>query len=219
MKKNLTGFLYVAILFVSACADKAAETSESSTVVTPSGDTAKVAVHNHNYASNKYATVDVSPMDMSYYPVEYYKMNAAKQAESPLVVRVIYSRPHLTGRELFKDVLKYGEPWRLGANESTEIEFFRDVTIQGKKIKTGRYILYSIPNEKSWTIVLNSNVDTWGLRQDTTKDLFRFEAKAITVDHHTEYFSMIFNEAAYGADLVMAWGNIELNLPIEFKFE
>ena len=216
MKKNLTVFLYAAILFVSACGDKAAETNDNNTVVTPAGDTAKVAVHNHNYASNKYATVDVSPMDMSYYPVEYYKMNAAKQAESPLVVRVIYSRPHLTGRELFKDVLKYGEPWRLGANESTEIEFFRDVTIQGKKIKNGRYILYSIPNEKTWTIVLNSNVDTWGLRQDAAKDLFRFEVKSTTVDHHTEYFSMIFTEADHGANLIMAWGNIELDLPIDF---
>jgi len=175
-----------------------------------------VAIHNHNYASNKYATVDVSPMDMSYYPVEYYKMNAAKQATSPLVVRVIYSRPHLTGRELFKNVLKYDEPWRLGANESTEIEFFKDVTIQGKKIKTGRYILYSIPNEKTWTIVLNSNVDTWGLRQDASKDLFRFEVKATTVDHHTEYFSMIFTEAVHGANLIMAWGNIELILPFDF---
>jgi len=216
MKKNLTVFLYVAILFASACGNKTAETSDSNPVVTPAGDTAKVAVHNHNYASNKYATVDVSPMDMSYFPVEYYKTNAAKQTVSPLVVRVIYSRPHLSGRELFKDVLKYGEPWRLGANESTEIEFFRDVTIQGKKIKTGRYILYSIPNEKNWTIVLNSNIDTWGLQQDASKDLFRFEVKATTVDHHTEYFSMIFTEAVHGANLIMAWGNIELTLPIDF---
>jgi len=214
MKKNLTVFLNVVILFASACGNKTAETGN--TDLKPTEDSIKTVVHNHNYASNKYATVDVSPMDMSYYPVEYYKMNGAKQAESPLVVRVIYSRPHLTGRELFKDVLKYGETWRLGANESTEIEFFRDVTIQGKKIKKGRYILYSIPNEKAWTIVLNSNVDTWGLRPDAAKDLFRFEAKAITVDHHTEYFSMIFNEAVHGADLIMAWGNIELNLPLEF---
>jgi Protein of unknown function (DUF2911) len=215
MKKNLTAFLFVAILF-AACGDKAPETSGSDIIVTPAGDTTKIAIHNHNYSSNKYATVDVSPMDMSYYPVEYYKMNAAKQAESPLVVRVIYSRPHLTGRVLFKDVLKYGEPWRLGANESTEIEFFRDVAIQGKKIKKGRYILYSIPNEKTWVIVLNSNVDTWGLRQDTTKDLFRFEATAVKVDHHTEYFTMIFNESIHGADLIMAWGDLEISLPIEF---
>jgi len=117
---------------------------------------------------------------------------------------------------LFKDVLKYGEPWRLGANESTEIQFFKDVTIQNKKIKAGRYILYSVPNEKIWTIILNSNVDTWGLRQDTTKDLFRFEVPATLVDHHTEFFTMIFNDAAYGADLIMAWDNIEISLPIKF---
>ncbi|MEP6514451.1 MAG: DUF2911 domain-containing protein, partial [Parafilimonas sp.] len=126
------------------------------------------------------------------------------------------SRPHLNGRVLFKDVLKYGEPWRLGANESTEIEFFKDVTIQGKKVKTGRYIIYTIPNEKKWTIILNSNINTWGLRQDSTKDLFHFEAPVIIVDHHTEYFTMIFNDADYGADLLMAWDNLEVSLPIKF---
>jgi hypothetical protein len=165
--------------------------------------------------------VDVSPMDMSYYPVEYYKLNMAKQSTTPLVVRVIYSRPHLKGRSLFDSlpILKYGEPWRLGANESTEIEFFRDAVIQNRKIKAGRYILYSIPGEKSWTIIFNSNLDTWGLQQDASKDLFRFEIPASIVDHHTEYFTMIFEKTATGADLVMAWDNYELKLPIDFSFE
>lgn len=195
--------------------DKQEESKPSLTDTTRPAETTSVQ-HTHNYAVNAYATVDVSPMDMSYFPIEYYKLNMAKQATTPLVVRVIYSRPHLNGRKLFTDILKYGEPWRMGANESTEIQFFRDVTIQGKKIKAGRYIMYCIPNEKTWTVVLNSNLDTWGLHQDTTKDLFHFDAQVIKVDHQTEYFTIIFENAAKGTNMLAAWDDYEIKLPIEF---
>ena len=122
-----------------------------------------------------YPGADVSPMDMSYFPPEFPKLKMANAAETGPVARVIYSRPHLQGRRLFPDILKYGEAWRLGANEATELQLFRDVSIQGKTIKQGRYILYCVPNQESWTIVINSNIDTWGLKADPSKDIARFD--------------------------------------------
>jgi hypothetical protein len=221
MKKIVyTYYLLAAALIVSGCNDKQpAVVPEEIKQDSTAGDSIPVTQHNHNYTVNAYAIVDVSPMDMSYYPVEYYKLNMARQTTIPLVARVIYSRPHLNGRKLFTDILKYGEPWRLGANEATEIQFFTEVTIQGKKIKPGRYILYSVPGEKNWAIILNSNLDTWGLHPDTSKDLFRFEAAVNKVDHHTEYFTMVFEKAPRGANLLMAWDDYEIKLPIHFSFE
>ena len=218
MKKSPLLIWIVICLAVAGCTsnNKQQEEKTAQADSTNHPDTEAAVQHSHNYAANVYATVDVSPMDMSYYPVEYYKLNMAKQAIGPLIVRVIYSRPHLNGRKLFTDILKYGEPWRLGANESTEIQFFRDVTIQGKKIKAGRYVIYCIPNEKSWKIVFNSNLDTWGLHQDTTKDLFKFDAPVMKVDHHTEYFTIIFEKSDKGANMLAAWDEYEIKLPIDF---
>ena len=168
-------------------------------------------------SSNPYVMVDISPMDMSYFPVDYPKLKMADSKMAPPVARVIYSRPHLQGRELFHDVLKYGEHWRLGANEATEIDFFRDVTIQGKKIKTGRYILYCILGPDTWTIVINSNIDSWGLQQDTTKDIQRFQIP-VTHDNPTlEYFTMLFEKTDIGADLVMAWDDVIAKLPVDLR--
>ncbi|MCW3116706.1 MAG: hypothetical protein JWM28_788, partial [Chitinophagaceae bacterium] len=73
---------------------------------------------------NPYSPIDVSPMDMSYYPVDYTKLKMTGSIKEPPAARVIYSRPHLQGRELFHGLLNYDEPWRLGANESTEIQLF-----------------------------------------------------------------------------------------------
>jgi len=206
--------MFIAII---SCNDKPVTPREENKPVQAVPDSPATVPHKHNYSTNVYATVDISPMDMSYFPVEYYKLNMAKQATEPLVVRVIYSRPHLNGRTVFPGILKFGEPWRLGANESTEIQFYKEVTIQGKKVKPGRYIMYCIPNEYMWTIVLNSNVDTWGLQPDPSKDILRVEAPVSKVSHHTEYFTIVFSKSTKGADMLVAWDDYEIKLPLEFS--
>ena len=167
-------------------------------------------------SSNPYVVVDISPMDMSYYPVDYPKLKMAQQVSQAPVMRLIYSRPHLQGRELFHDVLKYGEYWRLGANEATEIEFFRDVTIQNKKVRAGRYILYCILGESTWTIVLNSNLYSWGLQQDATKDVEHFEIPVTHGNPTLEYLTMVFSKTNTGAELIIAWDDVVAKLPINF---
>jgi hypothetical protein len=165
-------------------------------------------------SSNPYVVVDISPMDMSYLPADYPKMSVRK----PLpVARVIYGRPHMQGRKIFGSLLKYGEPWRLGANEATEIEFFIPVTIHNKTIPKGKYIIYCIPYQDRWTIVFNSNLNTWGLSFDTSKDVFDFSIPVVQKDQSVEYFSMVFQPAEEGADLVMAWENVEARLPIQYR--
>lgn len=163
-----------------------------------------------------YPGADVSPMDMSYFPPEFPKLKMANAAETGPVARVIYSRPHLQGRRLFPDILKYGEAWRLGANEATELQLFRDVSIQGKTIKQGRYILYCVPNQESWTIVINSNIDTWGLKADPSKDIARFDVPVKKTDYRLEYFSIIMEKSNSGADILLAWDDVEVRLPLQF---
>ncbi|HZI52692.1 MAG TPA: DUF2911 domain-containing protein [Chitinophagaceae bacterium] len=165
---------------------------------------------------NPFANVDVSPMDMSYFPVDYPKLKMANANISPPVIRLIYSRPHLQRRALFNGILKYDEPWRLGANEASEITFYKPVGIQGKKIPAGRYIIYGIPHADKWTIILNSNIDSWGLKQDSSKDVGRFVIPILANDVTLEYFTMVFEKTDGGADLVIAWADIVARLPIRF---
>lgn len=166
--------------------------------------------------TNPYVPVDLSPMDMAYFPTDFpvQKMNGT--ATGLPRARVIYSRPHRQGRQIFGNIVKWGEPWRLGANEATEIQFFQPVTIQKKRIEKGTYLLYAIPYEDHWTIVLNSNLYTWGLKFDLSKDVARFDVPATVKNQMAEYFTMEFEEAAGAVDLIMAWENREARLPIQF---
>ena len=198
-------------VFLLSCDDKKKSSDETTKTTKDTNSIVKPEVY-----SNPYSPIDVSPMDMSYYPVDYPKLKMTNSISTPPMMRIIYSRPHLQGRQLFHNLLKYGEPWRLGANEATEIQFYQDVTIQKKKIKAGRYILYCIPQEATWTIVLNSNVDTWGLKIDSTKDLDHFEIPITHGNPSLEYLTVIFEKTDHGAKLLMAWDDIKAELPIEF---
>src|SRR5690606_27920399 len=67
-----------------------------------------------------------------------------------LSVAVTYSRPSVRGRLIFgtkeQDALQpYGEYWRLGANESTEVTFNKDVLFNDTDLKAGTYRLYAMP--------------------------------------------------------------------------
>ena len=186
--------------------------NESSSEQTKRLDTAIV----NQPAPNPYAVVDISPMDMSYFPVNYSLKKMTHNISTPPIMRVIYSRPHRQGRVIFGSLLKYGAPWRLGANEASEIEFFRNVTIQDKKVNAGRYIIYCIPYKDKWTVILNNDIYTWGLKIDSTKDLMHFNIPVQKAPADLEYFTMVFQPITNGADLVMAWENTEARLPINF---
>jgi Protein of unknown function (DUF2911) len=161
--------------------------------------------------------VDKSPMDMSYYPVNYPVLKIQDKITEPLVARIIYSRPQKAGRTIFGGLVKYGEVWRTGANEATELEFYKHVRIGGKKIPKGRYTLYTTPGVTTWTIILNKETDTWGsFKYDTEKDIITMEVPVQKADTSAEYLSMYFEKTVTGSNLVIAWENIKVALPFTF---
>lgn len=162
------------------------------------------------------AGLDKSPMDMAYFPVEYPKMKMTDNNIAPPVARVIFSRPQKGGRTIFGEVVEYGSIWRMGANEATELEFFRDVNINGKNVPKGRYVLYAIPYENEWTLIFNTDLYTWGLKIDSTKDVFKFNIPIARTNFPFEVFTMEFAPADKGMQLVMEWDSVRAILPIKY---
>jgi len=167
-------------------------------------------------AQDKIPPVDQSVMDMSYCPPNFPVLKIQQKSSSPLVARIIYSRPALNGRKIFGGLVEYGKVWRLGANEATEIEFFRDVTILKQKIKKGRYTMLAIPNAEKWTIILNKELDTWGaFLYNPKKDAVRIEQVAEKTAVPAEYFSLYFENPQPGPyNLVMQWDSVKVRLPM-----
>ncbi len=164
-----------------------------------------------------YTVPDHSPMDMLYFPKDYALLKMAGKIETLPYMRVIYSRPQKEKRKIFDGLVQYNKPWRLGANESTEVEFFSTATIQDKKIKPGRYVLYCIPQETKWTFVFNSNLYSWGLEQNRKKDLLQFEAPVEKINTSIEYFTIATEKISdKSTDLVFIWDDVKTKLTVSF---
>jgi len=171
-----------------------------------------------NAQDNELPPLDKSPMDMCYYPNNYPVLKIQDKATEPVLARVIYSRPQKNGRLIFGDLVEYGKVWRLGANEATEIEFYKNVEIDGKKIPKGRYTLYAIPNPDNWTIILNKEIDTWGaFKYDAQKDVLRTTVPVQKLNESVEALVMTFEKTDTGCNLIIAWDNIKTSLPISSK--
>lgn len=197
----------ICMLGVLTGCDQNSSSGDNTVTITPTVTTNKPA------EKDLQPGLDKSPMDMSYYPVDYPKLKMAGNTE-PLIARVIYSRPQKNNRTVFGNLVIYGSVWRLGANEASEIEFFKDVTINDKKVLKGRYVIYCIPQENIWTLVLNSDLYTWGLKIDSTKDQYKFDIPVAKTRFPYELFTMEFEKAGKGMQLNMEWDSAKASLPI-----
>ena len=173
-------------------------------------------------SAQEFPKMDASPMDAAYYPNRaafraFAKTEEEKKAGEPKI-RVLYSRPQAKEREVFGNLVKYGEVWRIGANESTEVLFYQDVTIGGTKVKAGRYTIYATAQENEWEVLLSSDKDGWG--QYAFKPEESTVAKITVPTKKTpetlEALAIVFEKADGGANMIIGWENTMVSVPIMF---
>jgi len=168
-------------------------------------------------AQSKLPPPDKSPMDMCYYPDNYPILKIQNKTTEPPAARIVYSRPLKNGRPVYGELIEYGKIWRLGANEATEIELYKDAKVGTGKLKKGRYTMFAIPYEDKWTIIFNKDTDVWGAFQyDEKKDVLRVDAKAEKLAQPSEAFTMMFDKDSTGINLVMAWDTVKASVPFSF---
>jgi hypothetical protein len=166
-------------------------------------------------AQQKPTELDKSPLDVSYWPANYPILKMSGKASDLPIARVLYSRPQKNNRIIFGGIIKFNEVWRLGANEATEVEFFKPVQIDGKKVPKGRYTLYCIPSENKWTVIVNKDNYCWGnFVYDVKKDLLRTSFILDKNSEVVEAMTMYFEETKTGANLVILWDDVKGILPI-----
>ncbi len=157
--------------------------------------------------AQKFSGLDKSPADIASYPPGGNNPDKS--------VKIIYSRPQLKGRSL-AELAPAGKVWRTGANEATEITFYKDVNFGGKDVAAGTYSLFTIPGEKEWTVVLNKNLNQWGAYSyDESADVVRVTAPKNSDGSSLEEFSIAYKEIDGGVDMVMGWGKTRVAVPIK----
>ena len=134
-------------------------------------------------------------------------------------IEIVYSRPSLKGRAAFGNgsvLAPTGIVWRTGANSATKVTFSHPVTIGNKTLAAGAYGLFTIPGEKEWTIIFNSNSKGWGsFTYNEAEDVVRVNVKPEITSNSTETFIIgVGDITPETAAINLKWDKTLVSVPI-----
>lgn len=148
-------------------------------------------------------------------------------------VKVTYGRPYMRGRSIFgtpRDTLSflvpYGELWRTGANEATELTTTGPLSVAGQRLDAGTWTLFTVPGPDSWEIRFSPQLGLDGTGRvdeatgefmplyDETRDVLRVVVPAAQTAEEVDQFTILFERTAGGADLVFQWERTEVRIPL-----
>ncbi len=160
-------------------------------------------------------------------------MGIARISLDDTYVRVVYSRPYLRdrdnifGTEESGALVPYGQIWRTGANEATEITVTGDVMVAGERLPAGTYSMFTTPGAEEWTVHFNSALGLNGTMRfdmETRQGVMAYSADndvvAVTVpagsvegDEPVDQLTISFDRTDAGADMVLHWADTEVRVP------
>jgi len=144
-------------------------------------------------------------------------LDSAQATIAGATVKVCYGRPSARGRTMLGDVLPFGTPWRLGANEPTRITLPFAAEVAGVHVEAGTYSLYVVPQQASWEVHVNKAVDRWGIPIDAqvqAQDVGKGTVAVETLTQPVEQLTIsVVADPAPG--LVVAWEKTRVRIPIK----
>lgn len=121
-------------------------------------------------------------------------------------VQITFSRPGVKNRAIWGELVPYDKVWRTGANEATTISFSNDVKVEGQALPAGKYGLFTIPGQSSWTVIFNKDAEQWGSNKyKQESDALRIQVQSQDAPNQ-EWMDFSFqNLSPESADVVLRW--------------
>lgn len=143
--------------------------------------------------------------------------------EGDLQIKIEYSRPYKKGRDIFGELVPYGEVWRTGANEATTFKTSKDLIIKNKVLPAGEYSLWTIPEEVRWKVIWNSEVGHWGINlngkanYNPEHNVLEIDAPVIETSNTFEQFTVDLEKVSNDIHLVLMWDQTMIVIPMDIK--
>ena len=138
----------------------------------------------------------------------------AKKLASGAEVSISYSQPSVKGRTIGKDLEpKVGQVWLTGANEATVFETTKDIKVNGKALPAGKYSLFTVSGEKTWTIIFNKTWKQWGSYDyKQAEDILRLDVKAQKGPSFSEIMTFYITDKG---EVSLLWGEHKIAFTVK----
>lgn len=132
--------------------------------------------------------------------------------------QICYGAPSARDRVVMGELVPFDQPWRSGANEATAIILDGPATIGGVALEAGSYSLYTIPTSSSWEVVLNSNVERWGIPvspEVRASDVGSFTVTPEATSNMVETMTIDFESTGPSSgEIVLEWETTRVRIPV-----
>ena len=128
-------------------------------------------------------------------------------------VSISYGRPYVKGRTIMGYVVPLGTVWRTGADEATTLVTDHALMIGGVHVTPGTYTLYTLPGEKEWKLIVNSETGQWGTEYTQARDLGRVDMRVGRTGALVEQLTLSIAEMPAGGELRLQWERTDLTVP------
>ena len=138
-----------------------------------------------------------------------------------LKLEVFYNRPSKKERAIFGALVPFNEVWRTGANEATTFETNTNLEVQGGLLPAGKYTLWTVPRDSTWSVIFNSKQYSWGVDNemkplwDPNYDVLDIEVPIEKLNATVEQFTIAFDNSTDNLFLTMAWDDTKVSVPLK----
>ena len=131
-------------------------------------------------------------------------------------IKIAFGSPSVRGRKIWGGLVPYDKIWRTGANPVTTFTTNKTIMVEGKKLPAGKYSLFTIPGEKEWKVIFNSETGQWGIKDDGSandnpaKDVLIVTVKPMKSIKFNERMTFVIDKG-----FALLWEN--LAVPVKIK--
>jgi hypothetical protein len=134
------------------------------------------------------------------------------------VIRIDYYAPSMHGRKIMGDLVPFGEVWCTGANWATQITTPVDLRIGDIKVPKGSYSIWTVPDEKEWTLILNKETGQFHTDYNPEADFARTKMKVGKLGKPVETFTIDLRaEGGNRGTLSLQWETTEASVPFSVQ--
>jgi len=128
---------------------------------------------------------------------------------------VEYGRPSVRGRKIFGSLIRWDEVWCPGADEATYLSTSKPLKVAGIALPAGKYSLWIQPTEQTWTLIFNSEWDTFHTAHRSRADVGRVPMQKETLPDNVEQLTFTIEPTKPGAGgrIAMAWATTKVSVP------
>jgi Protein of unknown function (DUF2911) len=129
-------------------------------------------------------------------------------------ITIDYYAPSMHGRKIMGGLVPFGEVWCTGANWATKIMTQGDLQMGGLKLPAGSYSIWTIPDPKEWTLIINKQTGQFHRDYDSSRDFGRTKMNRKTLSNPVETFKIeVRSDGGNQGTLALVWESTEASIP------